>query len=159
MTDSSNNILTENEGAKCPKCQTIFFGQMPICNKCGVQTEPTKWYSRFCLERVLLIVTLILGASVLASPITQFTNAQNITTNANPIAFPILIAVFILGSYFVASLFGLGGLTERFAEDNIPDRARVRFSWKRYFSEILYLLAFLILFHLVLLGFLLWKSC
>lgn len=159
MTSSPNDILRENDGTKCPKCKSVFFAKIQTCSKCGTQTEPAKWYSRFCLERLLLIATLVIAASIFASPITQFTNARNITTNASPIAFPIIITIFVGGSYVVARFFGLGGLTERFTENNIPDRARVRFSWKRYFLEILYLLGFLILFHLALLAFVFWKSC
>jgi len=127
--DDEAKRLHECQGSKCPKCELVFFGGLDKCSQCGCATEPAKWYSRFCLERLAFIVTVasICGIGALVSG-----------EDAGTVFGAFFGTGFILFSmYYTANYFlGIGGFEERFAEGAVPPRAHLAFSFGRYFSEI-----------------------
>jgi len=138
--------LKENEGSYCPKCKVTHFAKTGKCIQCGGNTLSTKWYSRFCKERLAFIFTL---------PIFIAIAFQMLSEDKPNIFLVYFISVFALFSlYTTASIFlGMGGFTEKFPANNLPIRAFEKFSFSRYFSEfiriILIFLALFIFFGIV----------
>lgn len=129
VTTQESSVLEQEDGSKCPKCGVVFFANVRKCGQCGGPVEPAKYYTRFCLERVLFILTAIVASFLVTPLVTNDPEARRIA--------PLIMAFAIPGMYFAANYFmGIGGLTERFADDAIPPRAHLHFSWRRYFSEL-----------------------
>jgi len=126
MPSKEKDRLEEHEGAKCPKCETVFLEKTEKCPQCDIPTEPTKYYTRLCVERWAFIGTVVL----LIGLITLFIHPENALIALG------LSAWLVPAAYWTAHYFtGIGGFTERFPGDAVPDRAHLPFSWPRYFSE------------------------
>ncbi len=129
MVAPTSHKLNEHPATKCPKCEGVFFGKVDTCTQCGHATEPTKCYSRFCVERLAFIGTVasICGVGAMISG----EDGGTILAVFFGTAF-MLFAMYVTANCFL----GIGGFEERFAEGAVPPRARVAFSWGRYLSEI-----------------------
>jgi hypothetical protein len=120
--------LKPRAGARCPRCQVVFYEKVGVCGQCGGATEPATWYSRLCWERLAFIATVacLSGVGALASGKDGGT-ALGVFLGAGFMTFSM---------YYTATyLIGIGGFSERFAEGAVPVRAHLSFSWIRYLSE------------------------
>ena len=126
---SNHHSLKEHEGSFCSKCNLFYFSKISKCNECDSITEPKKWYSRFCLERIIFIITLSIISIAVVPFITSNADAQWLV--------PLLTALILFSAYHTAQYFlGIGGgFKEKFQPDDVPERALKTFSFKRYFSE------------------------
>jgi len=117
--------LYECDGTKCTKCGVVYYDKrVNKCNQCHNPTEPAKYYSRTCVERVAFIATLALIVAIATIFISD-------NFGACVLALFMVPAMYFTANYF----FGIGGLTEVFSEDSIPSYAKLNFSWPKYFSE------------------------
>lgn len=131
--------LYEHDGTKCTQCGVVYYGKINKCTRCNNPTEPAKYYSRTCVERVAFIATLALIVAVATIFLSDNFGAYVMA----PLMVP---AVYFTANYF----FGIGGLTEVYSENSIPPHAKLNFSWPRYFSEVFYVAKIVI--ALLLLG-------
>lgn len=123
--------LEEHKGVKCTSCDSSFYKEFERCPECGGPTESNKWYGRLCIERIAFIVTI----SILIAGVGTAVSDDGFEDFFG-IVFGLMFAIFFC--YFLTGFFGFGRFTERFLEGEVPDRAYLNFSWRRFFTEFLY---------------------
>ena len=100
---SNHHSLKEHEGSFCSKCNLFYFSKISKCNECDSITEPKKWYSRFCLERIIFIITLSIISKAVVPFITSNADAQWLV--------PLLTALILFSAYHTAQYFlGIGSM-------------------------------------------------
>ena len=139
---ASIGILKEHDGDYCSKCDLIYFIETTKCKNCGQPTEPTIWYSRVIVERVVFtFVAPLVFAGI-------YVLARSPTAARQEFGFA---GVYLMSAFLLFCLFGaaktlmrIGGYTETFHERNLPGRARKVFSLARFLEEFVYVVGIII---------------
>jgi hypothetical protein len=137
--------LTEHDGSKCVKCGAIFFSKVDKCSKCQSDVQPTKWYSRPCVERIafipILMVLLFILGSLSTDPETPWILSLGVP------------AFYVIGWQFMGLRF-----SEKFGEGHLPPDAQATFSWARFFKEGIVFAIIFVVVGVAILSSALWRS-
>jgi hypothetical protein len=127
FTPFSSLFFERKVGSECKKCKLSYLQPTKECSSCKNPTTEFVWYERFCVERIVIILVVMLITSIIGLLLVGFSEWYYI---------PLISGFYTTSGYVTFQVFGFGGgFFKKILSTNLELWGKRWFEPKRFYIE------------------------